>query len=165
MPTSGRPGVSLISLTARCSDLKERLCITMSISSASSKPLGLYVTAYMAYRKKKTVEIHHANSDKKDKYSGKFKFSLDDFTYHISEDPDGLLLTLKRKKKASGSIKEVRVIVDRNTFEPKRLRIKVAFIWTTIRISDFKSGGITDDFFVFPRSQYAKGWKFVDKRK
>ena len=123
------------------------------------------VTAYMAYRKKKTVEIHHANSDKKDKYSGKFKFTLDDFTYHISEDPDGLLLTLKRKKKASGSIKEVRAIVDRNTFEPKRLRIKVAIIWTTIRISDFKSGGITDDFFVFPRSQYAKGWKFVDKRK
>ena len=40
-------------------------------------------TAYMVFRKKKTVEIHEANSDKKDKYSGKFKFSLDDFDYSM----------------------------------------------------------------------------------
>lgn len=122
------------------------------------------VTAYMAYRKKKTVEIHNAASDKKDKYSGKFKFSLDDFTYHVADDPEGLLLTLKQKKKAKGSIKEVRAIVDRKTLEPKHLRVKVAFIWTTIKVSDFKSGGITDEVFVFPRSRYAHGWTFVDKR-
>ena len=30
------------------------------------------VTAYMVFKKKKTIEIHDANSDKKDKYSGKF---------------------------------------------------------------------------------------------
>ena len=30
-------------------------------------------TAYMAFRKKKEVQIHNANSDKKDKYSGKVK--------------------------------------------------------------------------------------------
>lgn len=122
------------------------------------------VTAYMVYRKKKTVEIHHANSDKKDKYSGKFKFTLDDFTYHIAEDPDGLLLTLKQKKEAKGSIKEVKAVLDRKTFAPIRLRIKVAFFWTTIRISNFKSGGITDDVFVFPREKYASDYKFVDKR-
>ena len=122
------------------------------------------VTAYMVYRKKKTVEIHHANSDKKDKYSGKFKFTLDDFTYHIAEDPDGLLLTLKQKKEAKGSIKEVKAVLDRKTFAPIRLRIKVAFFWTTIRISNFKSGGITDDVFVFPREKYTSDYKFVDKR-
>jgi len=120
-------------------------------------------TAYMAFRKKKTVEIHAANSDKKDKYSGKFKFSPDDFTYSISEDPEGLLLTLKQKKKAKGTIKEVKALVKRKTYEPIRLRIKVAFIWTTVKISNFRSGGITDDIFVFPRSKYSD-WKFVDKR-
>lgn len=122
------------------------------------------VTAYMVYRKKKTIEIHHANSDKKDKYSGKFKFTLDDFTYHIADDRYGLLLTLKQKKGAKGSIKEVKAIVDRNTFVPIRLRVKVAFIWTTIKISDFKSGGISDDVFVFQRSRYGKEYKYVDKR-
>lgn len=120
-------------------------------------------TAYMAYRKKKTVEVHAANSDKKDKYSSKFKFQPDDFTYHISKEKDALLLTLKQKKKAKGSIKEVKAWVDQKTFAPKRLRIKVAFVWTTVNISNFRSGGITDNLFVFPREKF-KGWKFVDKR-
>lgn len=120
-------------------------------------------TAYMAYRKKKVVEVHAANSDKKDKYSGKFKFSVDDFSYHIATDTDGLLLTLKQKRDAKGSIKEVKALIDRKTLAPKRLRIKVAFFWTTIKISHFESGGISDDLFIFPRDSY-KDWKFVDKR-
>lgn len=122
-------------------------------------------TAYMCYRKRKTVEIHHANSDKKDKYSGRFKFSLDDFNYSIAKAPEGLLITLKQKKKAKGTIKEVRALISEPELEPVRLRIKVAFFWTTVNISNFKSGGITDDLFVFPRKNYQEGWKFVDKRK
>ena len=120
-------------------------------------------TVYMAYRKKKTVEIHDAQSDKKDKYSGKFKFTLDDFDYAIAEDGDDLLLMLKQKRHAKGSIKEVQAWVKRGTLTPLRLRIKVAFIWTTVKISNFRHGGISDDIFVFPRKQY-KDWKFIDKR-
>lgn len=122
------------------------------------------VTAYMAYRKKRTVEIHKANSDKKDKYSGRFKFSLDDFDYSVAKDPEGLMLTLKQKKKAKGTIKEVKALVEQGSYAPKRLRIKVAFIWTTVQISDFKSGGISDNLFVFPHEKFKEGWKFVDKR-
>lgn len=122
------------------------------------------VTAYMAYRKKRTVEIHRANSDKKDKYSGRFKFSLDDFDYSVAKDPEGLMLTLKQKKKAKGTIKEVKALVEQGSYAPKRLRIKVAFIWTTVQISDFKSGGISDNLFVFPHEKFKEGWKFVDKR-
>ena len=120
-------------------------------------------TAYMAYRKKNTVEIHDAQSDKKDKYSGKFKFDLNDFDYAIREDGSVLLLTLKQKKHAKGTVKEVQAWVKRNTFDPLRLRIKVAFFWTTVKISNFRSGGISDALFVFPRNQY-KDWKFIDKR-
>ncbi len=122
------------------------------------------VTAYMAYRKKRTVEIHQANSDKKDKYSGRFKFSLDDFDYSVAKDPEGLMLTLKQKKKAKGTIKEVKALVEQGSYAPKRLRIKIAFIWTTVQISDFKSGGISDNLFVFPHEKFKEGWKFVDKR-
>ena len=121
-------------------------------------------TAYMAYRKKKTVEIHQANSDKKDKYSGKFKFSLDDFGYAVSNHPEGLLLKLKQKKGAKGTIKEVRAIVTKGSHAPVQLRVKVAFFWTTVKITNFRSGGISDDLFVFPRSKYQEGWKYVDKR-
>ena len=121
------------------------------------------VTAYMAFRKKKEVYIHAANSDKKDKYSGKFKFELDDFDYSIADDGGMLLVTLKQKKKAKGTIKIVKAWLKRGSYEPVKLRIKVAFIWTTVSISNFKSGGISDNLFVFPRSQYSD-WKFIDKR-
>ena len=120
-------------------------------------------TAYMAFRKKKEVHIHHANSDKKDKYSGKFKFNLDDFDYSIAEDDGLFLITLKQKKKAKGTIKIVKAWVTKKGYEPVRLRIKVSIIWTTVTISDFKVGGIDDNLFVFPRNQY-KDWKFIDKR-
>lgn len=122
-------------------------------------------TAYMAFRKKHVVEIHASNSDKKDKYSGKFKFVPDDFSYSISEaDNELLLLSLKQKKHARGTIKEVKAWVKRRNYEPVKLRLKVAFFWTTITISNFRSGGISDDLFVFPRNQYCD-WKFIDKRK
>jgi hypothetical protein len=75
------------------------------------------------------------------------------------------MLTLKRKKKVKGNIKEVRALVAPQTYAPIRLRIKVSFIWTTIKISEFQSGGISDDTFVFPDSEYVSaGWKYDDKR-
>ena len=103
-------------------------------------------TAYMCYRKKKVVEIHAANSDKKDKYSGKFTFDLDNFDYHIADDAEGLLITMKARKALKG-IREVRALLDRRTRAPIRLRVKVAFVWTTIKISNFRSGGIDDTLF------------------
>ena len=69
----------------------------------------------------------------------------------------------EQKKKAKGSIKTVKAWLTKKGYVPVKLRIKVAFIWTTVTISDFKSGGISDDLFIFPRNQY-KDWKFVDKR-
>ena len=122
-------------------------------------------TAYMVYRKKKTVEVHDANSDKKDKYSGKFKFDVNDFDYSMSREDDKLLLTLKQHRKAKGTIKEARITLDPKTLYPTHVKVKVAFIWANIAISNFRPGDITDDVFVFPRSRYAKGYKFVDKRE
>ena len=121
------------------------------------------VTTYMAYRKKKEVHIHAANSDKKDKYSGKFKFELDDFNYNIADDGDNFLLTLTQKKKAKGTVKTVKAWVTKNGYTPVRLRLKVAFLWATIKVSNFKTGNIGDDIFVFPRNQY-KDWTYIDKR-
>ena len=121
-------------------------------------------TAYMVFRKKKTVEIHEANSDKKDKYSGKFKFSLDDFDYSMKKEGADLLFILKQHKKAKGTIKEVRALVDAKTLTPKFVKLKVALFWAKIKISNFKSGGISDDMFVFPAKNYKEGYKWVDKR-
>ena len=123
------------------------------------------VTAYMVFRKKHTVEIHHANSDKKDKYSGKFKFDLEDFDYSMKTEDGDILLILKQHRKAKGTIKEVRALIDAQTLAPKYVKIKVALFWAKIRINNFKSGGISDDMFVFPADRYKEGYKWIDKRE
>ena len=60
-------------------------------------------------------------------------------------------------------MKEIRALLDKKTRDPLQLRIKVAFIWANVDISNFKSGGITDATFTFPRSEY-KDYEMVDKR-
>ena len=108
------------------------------------------------------MEIHDAKNNKSDKYSSKFKFEPDNFDYSVSEDPKGLMITLKAKKGKKG-IKEVRALVERKTYNPISVRIKISIIWTTIKISNFKSGDITDEILRFPREDY-QGYKYVDKR-
>jgi hypothetical protein len=119
-------------------------------------------TVYTIKKKKKEVEIHDAKNNKSDKYSSKFKFVPENFDYSVANDDEGLMLTLKAKKGAKG-IKEIHALVKRQTYEPIRVRIKIAFIWTTIKISNFKSGGITDEMLRFPAELF-KDYNFVDKR-
>lgn len=121
-------------------------------------------TVYTVKKKKRKneVEIYNARNNKSDKYSSKFKFEPDNFDYSIAEHEDGLMVTLKAKKGVKG-IKEVHALVARGTYHPIRLRIKIAFVWTTIKISNFRSGGITDEILRFPKEQY-KDYRFVDKR-
>ncbi|MBQ8988955.1 MAG: hypothetical protein IJ067_04630 [Prevotella sp.] len=112
--------------------------------------------------KKKEVEVYHAKNNKSDKYSQKFKFEPENFDYSIAEQEEGLMITLKAKKGKKG-IKEVHALVKRRTYEPISVRIKIAFVWTTIKISNFRSGGITDEMLRFPKEKY-KDYEFVDKR-
>ena len=93
---------------------------------------------YTVKKKKREVEIHTAKNNKSDKYSQKFKFEPENYTYSVALAEGGLMVTLKLIKGRKG-------------------------IWTTIKISDFHSGGITDEMLRFPKEQF-KDYKFVDKR-
>ena len=52
-------------------------------------------TYYLVERKKKTVTIYDANSDKRDKYATKFKFEPENFLYSIADSDEGFIITLK----------------------------------------------------------------------
>lgn len=118
---------------------------------------------YKVDNKRKTVEIYKADSPKKDKYSGKFTFSLGDFNYKYSEHKGEYAITLEAKPRAQGNIRHAQVVIDKATKVPKRLRIKVLFFWTTIKISNFKAGGINDAVFTFPRARFGS-YKTTDRR-
>ena len=124
---------------------------------------GTTVYTIKTKKKKKEVEVYNANNNKSDKYSQKFKFEPNNFDYSIAEQEDGLMLILKAKKGAKG-IKEIHALVERRTYHPISVRIKIAFVWTTIKISNFRSGGITDELLRFPREKF-KDYEFVDKRE
>ena len=119
-------------------------------------------TVYTIKKKKQEVEIHSAKNNKSDKYSQKFKFEPENYTYSIAQADGGLEVTLKLIKGRKG-MKEIHALLERNTYRPISVRIKIAFIWTTIKISNFQSGGITDEMLRFPKERY-KDYKYVDKR-
>ena len=123
---------------------------------------GTTIHSVKKKKKKKEVEVVDAHNNKSDKYSSKFKFEPENFDYSIAEVDEGLMVTLKAKKGVKG-IKEIHALLERKTYHPISLRIKVSIIWTTIKISNFQSGGITDEMLRFPKEQYGN-YKFVNKQ-
>ena len=122
------------------------------------------VTYYRLERKKKKIVIYDAHSDERDKYATKFKFSLENYTYSIKDSEEGYYITLKAKKGVKG-IKEARCLLDKKTRYPISVRIKMGIFHTTIKISNVKVGGISDNMFVFPREKYsASQYEYIDKR-
>lgn len=122
------------------------------------------VTYYRLERKKSRIVIYDAHSDERDKYATKFKFSPDNYTYSIKDSQEGYYITLKAKKGVKG-IKEARCLLNKKTRYPISVRIKMGIFHTTIKISNVKVGGISDDMFKFPREKYsASQYEYIDKR-
>ncbi len=117
---------------------------------------------YRVDRKKKTVEIHNPYSEKRDKYASKFTFDVNKFYYSVTEDKTNYTVSLDAMEGADG-IKHAKIVINKKTFAPVRLKIKVAFFWTTVKISDFKTDDISDASFVFPRNRF-KDYQLTDCR-
>ena len=130
--------------------------------SKASKAWNNGVSVYVIKGNRKEVEIYQADDPKQSRFGDDFKFEPENYTYSIANDPQGYLITL-RGKKGVKAMKEIRALIDKTTRAPIQLSIKVAFIWARVQISHFKSGGISEDTFTFPRSQY-KDYKMIDKR-
>ncbi len=117
---------------------------------------------YWVDLKKKTVTLYDANSERKDKYSSKFTFFPDDYNYSWENSNEGYVINLTARKSVKG-IKHAKAIIDKQSRAPKYLKIKVLWFWTTINISHFKSGNVSDETFKFPADKY-KSYAFYDKR-
>lgn len=112
------------------------------------------VTDYWVDMKKKTVTEYDANAPRSDKYMSKFTFNLEDYKYSIDKSAKYYyVITLAAKKDVKG-IKHLKAIVEKDTYVPKSLKIKVLWFWTTVKITNFQSGGISDNIFEFPKEKY-----------
>ena len=86
-----------------------------------------------------------------------------DFDYYVEDGGTDFIVTLNAHKKAKCNIKHAKAIIDKRTRAPKSLKIKLLWFWTSINISHFKSGDISDDTFTFPASKY-KDFTWIDNR-
>ena len=116
---------------------------------------------YWVDRKKKTVTLYNSG-ESHDKYMSKFSFNANDYNYSCQEKKNTYEITLDAKKDVKG-IKHLKAIIDKKTRVPQYLKIKVLWFWTTVNISNFRSGNISDNTFEFPSEKY-KDYKMIDKR-
>lgn len=118
------------------------------------------VKDYWVDLKKKTVTEYDANAPRNDKYMSKFTFNVNDYIYSIDKSNRYYyVITLQAKKEVKG-IKHLKAIIEKDTYVPKSLKIKVLWFWTTVKITNFQSGGISDNIFTFPKDKY-KSFQFL----
>lgn len=120
--------------------------------------------AYMVDRKEKKVDIHDFDDEKKDKYLSMFKYDVDNFAYSYKVKGDYYELTAKVKNSKFFGIRSVTALLKKSNLHPVSLSVKLAFITTTVQITNFHSGDINDSVFIFPKSQF-KDYKYIDHRK
>jgi len=114
-------------------------------------------------RKKNTVDIYAADDEDRDKYATKFTFEPNNYTYTAKEEDGQYVITIKAKKGVKG-VREAQCYINKQTGYPESVKVKVFIFSTTIRITDFHYGNISDDLFVFPQHLY-RDCKYEDHRK
>lgn len=122
------------------------------------------VTAYMVDKKKQEVNIYHHDDDDKDKYLSKFKYDVNNFDFSYTTQGDYYLITAKVRNSSFFGIKWVMAKVHKDNLHPVSMTIKLAMIKTTVEITNFKSGGIADSNFTFPKQRF-KNYKMIEHRK
>lgn len=119
-------------------------------------------TLWRVDTKKKVVDIFDMTKENKDNLLSRFKFDINKFTYSWENASEGLVINVDAPSASSG-IRHAKIVLDRKTEAPLALKIKVAFFWTTVKLSGFRTGGINDREFVFPRQRF-KGYDFNDRQ-
>lgn len=119
--------------------------------------------AYMVDKKEKKVDIHDYDDDKKDKYLSMFKYDLENFEYGYTDKGEYYELTAKVKNSKFFGIRSVSALVRKSNLHPVNLSIKLAFLTTVVKISNFHSGNIDDKVFIFPNHRFSD-YKYIDHR-
>lgn len=122
------------------------------------------ITAYMVDKKKQEVNIYHHDDDDKDKYLSKFKYDVNNFDFSYTTQGDYYLITAKVRNSSFFGIKWVMAKVRKSNLYPVSMTIKLAMIKTTVEITSFRSGGIADSNFIFPKQRF-KDYKMINHRK
>ena len=121
-------------------------------------------TVWILDRKARHVKIMHPKESRKGHKSLDEELEIVKNSYKLSmtDDGDRYCIYMKANKRKA-DIKQGYLYVDKKTFVPVYIRMKVAFIWATIDIWDFETANYQDEIFTFPANKYPNV-KVIDKR-
>lgn len=121
-------------------------------------------TVYLVDKKHKEVDIYNSTPPKNQKSSHEFTFNQNYYKYSISNhSTTEYALNLSLKKGTDGTIKRIKAIVNKRTFTPSTVKVKVSFVWATLNISNYHQGIADENIFIYPAQKYA-GYKITDHR-
>lgn len=118
---------------------------------------------YKADKKKQEVNIYRSDDENRDKYLSKFDYDINKFEYSYITKGDCYEITAKVPNAKFFGVREAKILVKKSNLHPVSLTVKVAFMHATIKITNFKSGNVSDSSFVFPKKRFA-GYKTIDHR-
>jgi outer membrane lipoprotein-sorting protein len=122
-------------------------------------------TVWILDKKSRVVKIMNPGESRKGHKSLDEELAIVKNGYKLSMTSvgDNYCIHMKAIKRHT-DIKQGYLYIDKKTFNPVHIRMKVAFIWATIDIWDFETANYKDEMFSFPVSKYPDV-KIVDKRK
>lgn len=118
---------------------------------------------YKADKKKQEVNIYRSDDENRDKYLSKFNYDINKFEYSYITKDDCYEITAKVPNAKFFGVREAKILVKKSNLHPVSLTVKVAFMHATIKITNFKSGNVSDSSFVFPKKRFS-GYKTIDHR-
>jgi len=122
-------------------------------------------TVWILDKKSRVVKIMSPGASRKGHKSLDEELAIVRNSYKLSMTSDGDNYCIYMKAiKRHADIKQGYLYIDKKTFNPVHIRMKVAFIWATIDIWDFETANYKDEMFTFPVSKYPDV-KIIDKRK
>ncbi|MBP3775235.1 MAG: outer-membrane lipoprotein carrier protein LolA [Bacteroidaceae bacterium] len=122
-------------------------------------------TVWALDRRKRIVRIMNPSQSRKGLkgMDEQMAMARTDYDVTMHEEGNEYVLTLKAKTKKADA-REAQVWIEKKSYHPLRVKLKISVFWGTVEISDFRTGNYKDSMFSFPKEKYADV-KMVDKRK
>lgn len=119
-------------------------------------------TTHLVNTKKREVIIYGA--DYKSKYMSKFSFdNPDEFEYSGNAEGKRYVIKAKLKHSKVFGIRSFTAVVNKANLHPQQIDVKIAILTAHVTVSNFSSGNVNENAFVFPAERY-RSYKCIDNR-
>jgi hypothetical protein len=122
-------------------------------------------TAWFLDRRKRVVKVMDPGTDRRGLkgIDGQLVSLTRDYSMALTVEGDSYRIHLRANNK-SADASQAYLYINRQTYYPTQIKVKIKFFWGKILLSNFELGDYSDAMFTFPYKRFPDV-KIVDKRK